>query len=372
MTTKKKIFSSKEKADILKSYLLDKAQISEICKKNDITENTLLQWERKLCENCELVFKNLPDDGMEYYHNYDFVINYLSDAFRGHTLEVLGIKSAPIRRVSSFKVADISVKAGIIDIVFEDVNGKSLHLEEQRNMTIDDFYRFGGQHFFVAKEYTDNIEDIILISGKKYGGKREIQTLSGTYSPTFVDLTKRNGPEQFKKIQEAIKRQDYSSLLELVFVPLYGREDKQVQSKFAEKVVRFELDLCKQNKMDKQLLAATLIMCNKILDKEIMNNIWEEVKMINILKFAHDKGREEGKKEEKKLGLKEGCDMLMDVLYVACGVVPGKIAEMLRSITNWDVLKGLLKEAVKCENIDQFERILVRVVEQEKKSALQM
>ena len=50
---------------------------------------------------------------MDYYHNYDLVINWLSQAFKGQTLKVLGIDTAPIKRVCSFKLRMKTHKADI-------------------------------------------------------------------------------------------------------------------------------------------------------------------------------------------------------------------------------------------------------------------
>ncbi|MCP4105004.1 MAG: hypothetical protein GY749_05640 [Desulfobacteraceae bacterium] len=66
--------------------------------------------------------------------------------------------------------------------------------------------------------------DIILASGRPYTGRKEIQTLSGTYAPIIIDLTERDGPGRFEEIREAVKKGDTSALTELVFLPLYGRK----------------------------------------------------------------------------------------------------------------------------------------------------
>ena len=54
---------------------------------------------------------------------------------------------------------------------------KAYHLEEQRNMSESDLYRFAAQHFTAAKEWRDDIVDIILISGQSYNGKKAIKKL---------------------------------------------------------------------------------------------------------------------------------------------------------------------------------------------------
>jgi hypothetical protein len=234
---------------------------------------------------------------MTYYQNYDLVINWLSQAFKGQTLSVLGIETAPIKRVCSFKPVEIALNTGIIDVIFEDENEKCYHLEEQRHMREPDLYRFASQHFSVTNEWRDDVIDIILISGRTYNGKRKIKTHSGLYQPTFVDLTQRNGKERFKQIQEAVKSGNTSSLFELAFLPMYGIDDDFDSKEFIKEVIRFETELLKKDPTKELLVAATLIMSNKILDKDTFNKLWEEIKMIKAFQFAEEIGYDRGKNE---------------------------------------------------------------------------
>ncbi len=240
------MYSPEKKLEILKQHFIDKKPISKICKEYKIKSDDFKQWETLFFKEGNMVFRQYPHDGMDYYQNYDLVINWLSEAFRDQTLDILGIKTGKIRRVCSYKPVEISVSAGILDVIFEDFDGKGHHIEEQRNLTEDDLYRFASQHFSAAKEWKDNIVDIILASGRPYTGRKEIQTLSGTYAPIIIDLTERDGPKRFEEIREAIKKGDTSVLTELVFLPLYGRQEK---TRFVKKVLQFEIDLCKQGKM---------------------------------------------------------------------------------------------------------------------------
>ncbi|KPA19769.1 hypothetical protein MHK_000009, partial [Candidatus Magnetomorum sp. HK-1] len=270
----KNVFTPKEKSKIVKQHFLKAIPIEDICNTYQITPLTFEKWKTNLFENSDLVFKQSPDDGMDYYQNYDLVINWLSQAFKGQTLQVLGIDTAPIKRVCSFKPVEISVNTGVIDVIFEDENEKGYHLEEQRDMSESDLYRFASQHFSVAKEWRDDVIDIILISGRSYNGKRKIKTHSGLYQPTFVDLTERNGKERFKQIREAVESGDTSSLLELAFLPMYGNDNDVDRKEFVKEIIRFETELLKKDPTKELLVAATMIMSNKILDNETFDKLW--------------------------------------------------------------------------------------------------
>ncbi len=115
-----KTYSPKEKAEILKQHFVGKKSIPAICKKYNIEPDVFKEWKTAFFENGDLVFRQIPHDGMEYYHNYDLVLNWLSEAFRDRTLDVIGIKTGKIRRVCSYKPAEISVSAGMLEGIFED------------------------------------------------------------------------------------------------------------------------------------------------------------------------------------------------------------------------------------------------------------
>ncbi|CAN2039585.1 DUF4351 domain-containing protein [Candidatus Magnetomoraceae bacterium gMMP-15] len=312
-------------------------------------------------------------NGVDYAQNYDFIVKWLSEAFCGETLEVLGIQTGRIEQVFGYEPVEITVKAERVDVIFKDELGAYYHLEEQRNMRRSDLFRFASYHFQVAEQWS-NVTDIILASGKVFKGSKIIKTKSGKYKPTVIDLTERDGAKRLKEIRDAVESGNAENLLELVFVPLYGREHGRERSILAESVLRLELDLYKREKMSKKLVAATLIMSNKFVDKAILKQIWEEVEMLDIIEVAHEvayeRGVEYGIHQGKDLGLKEGKDlgkleyareMVLEAIEESFGIVPVKIADKVRDISNRDTLKSLHRQAIRCENIEKFEEMLNRV-----------
>jgi len=62
-----------------------------------------------------------------------------------------------------------------------------------------------------------------------------------------------------------------------------------------QSVIRYEIDLLKNDNRFEKLLVSTLIMCNKILDKQTLQNFYEEVKnIIDILEIAREDGLQQG------------------------------------------------------------------------------
>ncbi len=221
-------------------------------------------------------------DGTDYFHNYDFIVKWLADALVGRTLDVPGLESAPIEQVFAFEIADINVRAGRVDVMVRDRAGALFHIEEQRNLQRRDLYRFAGYHFLGAKSWGANVTDVIPASGDVDPDAQVIEPPSGTYRPTVVDFSQRDGKERLEQIRAQILDGTFESRLELVVLPLYGKEKGAKRSVFAEEVVRFQMELCRAEKISSRLPAATLILSNKMIDRQRIEAMWEEIKMLDI------------------------------------------------------------------------------------------
>ena len=245
--------------------------------------------------------------GLYLKQNYDFIVKWIAEQFRGKTLEIFDVKTEPIIDVCQFEPVMLRTDTGKLDLVMKDKGGAVYHLEEQRNMKIDDLHRFAVYHFQGAQKWGENITDIILMSGKAYAGRKEIKTKSGTYSPKIIDLTEKDGKTRLKTLKEEINAGDNSNLIELIFVPLYGKESAESRSRLAVEVLDYEIELLKKEKVMDNLVMATIIMVNKIVDKALLKKIYEEVKhMLDILEIAMEDGVAKGRQEGRQEGRLEG------------------------------------------------------------------
>ncbi|NJL60128.1 MAG: hypothetical protein HC887_11325 [Desulfobacteraceae bacterium] len=182
-------------------------------------------------------------NGTGYSQNYDMIVKWLAEALRGETLDVIGVKTGRIGDVFGFEVADISVRAGRVDVMARDDTGAYFHIEEQRDLSREDMYRFAAYHFLAAKQYAPKLTDIILASGEVYGDEKVIVTESGRYSPIVIDFSRRDGRKRLAEIRETVNSGQPVNLLELVFLPLCGKETGSARAEMAEQVIRFEAGL---------------------------------------------------------------------------------------------------------------------------------
>ena len=320
-------------------------------------------------------------DGATYQQNDDLIVKWLAEALHGETLAVLGVPTGRIEEVFGFEPVELPVQAGRVDVIVRDETGALYHIEEQRNLQRTDLYRFASYHFRGARKWPA-LTDIILASGEVYAGDKVIETHSGKYAPLVIDFSARNGRRRLAEIREAVRNQTFQNWLELVFLPLYGKETGDARSAMVEEVLRFESELYHAEKIPVRLLVATLILSNKFIAKERLYDLWEEIKMLDILEVAREKGIEEGKtlglQEGKTLGMQEGKtlgvqegktlgvleasrEMVVEALIERFSIVSSPVSERIRSLQNPDVLKSLFHQVFRCQSLQEFEAILQQV-----------
>ncbi len=80
---------------------------------------------------------------------------------------------------------------------------------------------------------------------------------------------------------------------------MYGKETAADRSKLAIEVLEFERKQIEAGNMDVKFFAATLIMTNKFIDKDKLNELWEVIKMLDVIELAMEKGKKEGRTQRK-------------------------------------------------------------------------
>ncbi len=135
----------------------------------------------------------------------------------------------------------------------------------------------------------------------------------------------------------------------------------------AESTIRLQAELYHADKIPSRLLAATLIMANKMIGRDRLKEIWKEIKMLDILEIAHEEGKDIGLKEGKDIGREEGevlgltkgtREMLKDLVMEKYDAIPKSVFEKIDGIDEIDILKTLFRKALKCDTIEKFEKIL--------------
>ncbi|MDM8551294.1 Yae1 family protein, partial [Desulfobacterales bacterium HSG2] len=82
----------------------------------------------------------------------------------------------------------------------------------------------------------------------------------------------------------------------------------------------------------------TLVMSDKLIDKERLKALWGDIRMLDILEIAREEGLREGKdlglREGKDLGLKKGLrkgtqEMIIEALIQRFDLIPSHVSEQI-------------------------------------------
>ena len=85
--------------------------------------------------------------------------------------------------------------------------------------------------------------------------------------------------------------------------------------------------------------------------------------MLDIIELAREKGWEEGKEEGLKKGRRESAqEMVLDTIFDLFGNMPIDMIDKVKSVTHFDLLKTIHRQALKCKDIEQFRDALNQTV----------
>ncbi|MDL1966748.1 MAG: hypothetical protein LWW90_08815 [Candidatus Desulfofervidus auxilii] len=102
---------------------------------------------------------------------------------------------------------------------------------------------------------------------------------------------------------------------------------------------------------------------NKIDEKDIKKAIKQIKKGADIMSTLAEKWIEQGRMEGEKQGMSKGMvldaqEMVLEALIERFGLIKPDLAVKIKGIVNREVLKSLLKLAIRVESIQEFEEKL--------------
>jgi hypothetical protein len=180
----------------------------------------------------------------------------------------------------------------------------------------------------------------------------------------------RNADEVLERIHNEIVSGKTVNELELIFAPL-------MESRLSVKDLLFEtIKLEKQindENIKNKIIALTLVVSNKFVEPGVLENIWKEIKMLKILKFAEDKGKEQGivigleqgVEKGRIVGLEQGREqgrseerrvLIEKQLVKKFGKIPSDLTDKIRSMDNalLDILSLEILDFQSIEDLNSF------------------
>ena len=200
-----------------------------------------------------------------------------------------GLSLPPIVSFMETEIAEVETTDDMMDLNFRLADGSILHLEEETDLSRRDLIRFAHYDLRLFSRYKARIHTVVLTPSDGTPGTKVLDTGTLQYSVLQLVLEDRDGDKLLAQVQSALAKGLPVNELELIFLPL-------MKSRLAKGTL-----LCKTIEIEKQLpdkeirnkvRELTLILSNRIVDKEILDALWGELRMLKVIKYAEDKGME--------------------------------------------------------------------------------
>ena len=201
--------------------------------------------------------------------------------------------------------AEVETRDEFVDLTFRLENGDVLHIEEQTTLTEDDLIRFAHYDLRLYSKYHVPVHTVVLSPAHSKNHVSSFDTGCFQYTVIHQVIQGRNGDEILERMRDEIATGKPVNELELIFVPLM--ESRLPVRDLLLETIRLEKKIKDENIKNK-VIALTMVMANRLVEAELLEKIWEEVKMLKILKFAEDKGKEQGIQIGIEQGIEQGLE----------------------------------------------------------------
>ena len=156
---------------------------------------------------------------------------------------------------------------------------------------MNDLIRFAHYDLRIFSKYGVRIHTVVLSPASSKLDSLIIDTGCLHYAVTHQIIKGRNADEVLERTHNEIAYGNPVNELELIFVPLM--ESRLPVQDLLLETIKLEKQIKDENLRNK-VIALTMVMSNRLVEADLLERIWEEIKMLKILKYAEDKGKEQG------------------------------------------------------------------------------
>jgi len=234
------------------------------------------------------------------YQNYDIAFEEIFSIFQDQALDFLGISLPKITHVLDSAMPEIVAREQRFDLVFELEDGTILHLEEA-DVSMEDVLRFASYDLRIYSRYRKKVHTVVLNLQKFREKIARFDAGTLRYQLAVCSLKEQDGDRRLEEIRERIKKGEPVNAVELAFVPLMASEkDAGERIKIAVKTALELKEIDSETK--KKLVFLIMVMSDKLVERKILEEIWEEIKVYKVIQFAEEKGMEKGMKKGMEKG----------------------------------------------------------------------
>ena len=164
-----------------------------------------------------------------------------------------------------------------------------------------------------------------------------------------------DGDKIYAEEQYKIAAGEKPDQLKLMFLPLMNSTNSV--SEQAKAAIKLSKQSNLPSEQLRSLISAIIVLANKILTKEDINNIWEEISMLKVIQFAEEKGMEKGMAEGMEKGIGKGMqDIIYKQLLIKFKNIPVEYKEKLKTQDHekLEIIGMKLMEMQKLDELNEY------------------
>ena len=205
--------------------------------------------------------------------NYDSVVKGSVSVYSDKAVSFFGLPGyAVIVEPLRTEKQEITVSIEYSDLTFRMSDGRGLHIEVEAHVSKDDVLRFCGYHVDLARKYKR--EFVTVVFARKSIKKPFIAQGMLRFEPQIVYHSDYDADELLGKIVNQIKLGIPINELELIHLPLF-KSEKYKPEELLKEAVAIVRDLPADEDTKMKLAAMLIVVSNKIVSKDILDEIWE-------------------------------------------------------------------------------------------------
>lgn len=237
------------------------------------------------------------------YHNNDILMKVLAERFRDKTLDALGIQSARIKNLLPTVNPVVEANERRNDIIFLLEDGTLLHLEFQTTESEQDLIRFLSCDVRLIRQQKRQVRTAVIYAGRIIQALTRLEYGSVCYQVENIYMGSYDGDKEYNRLKDKLKQGKALSeedTLKLILLPLMKSREKE------ENLTIQAAELAKSADRETKIfvLAALIVLSDKIMSEGNKRKLLEVLKMTEIEQWIKEEGRQEGRmeggREEKK------------------------------------------------------------------------
>ena len=271
------------------------------------------------------------------HRNYDLGFKEAMTLFKDKALDFFGIDDIDtITESLATESVAVEIKSQFRDLVFATNNGKGLHLEEEVALNEKDLWRFLDYNVSLYRIHNRIFDTVIFV--------KEPTTLTGidlerlVFKPIIVQCADIDADAMLDELKQDIENGKPINELKLVYLPLFCGKTLDSTGLFLEstKLIR---SMKVEELFRHKVLALAILVAGKVVDPEVLKQIYEEVKLMGTGNVILDVAEEYGAKREKEEIARKLLSMGMDAIDVveATGLSNERIRELRDTIRSESV-----------------------------------